>query len=366
MCALHLWGPTEMNLMQNYLIETPTQLSKIIEQSQVLFKDISKQKFTQIIMVGSGTSFHSGIQMAQIMRKQSGVSVVAYYPFQITAELLRKTNKSVLFIGISQGGSSLSTYDAMQLAKEAGCTVATMCGEKGAYLDSLADIALTVDIGEEKAGAKTKGYYATKLNLLLLAEYIGLENGTIDEAKFDKDFSNFEHCLSIYPEALKRANNWVKGHQEELSKAENIRIVGPASLYGDTLECALKLLETIQIHVTGYEFDEFVHGIYNAIDSKSVVFFIDNGTEKRIKKIQEVLGEWTDHLYTIDFSQGKSSKSFGYGIKVDPALKTFIAPLIFQVMAGAVPEVKGIDPTQPKDPYFHQKLQSKKFGYKVS
>ncbi|MEB3364073.1 hypothetical protein SDC49_11110 [Lactobacillus sp. R2/2] len=42
-----------------------------------------------------------------------------------------------------------------------------MAGEKDAYIDQIADEVMTVNIGEEKAGAKTKGYYSTKLNLLL-------------------------------------------------------------------------------------------------------------------------------------------------------------------------------------------------------
>ena len=352
-----------MNLIQQYLKETPAQLRKIIAGSQELFENIAEQGYTQVIVVGSGTSFHSGTQMAQLMRKRSGIRVASYYPFQVTPELLRNSNRHCLFVGISQGGSSLSTYDAMNLAKKAGCTVATMCGEKDTYLDSIADEIFTVNIGEEKAGARTKGYYATKMNLLLLAEYIGIGNHTVDQQQFDQDMQAIDSVLDVFLEALKRAVHWVTENRERLSKADNIRIVGPASLYGDTLESALKLLETCQVPVTGYEFDEFVHGIYNAVDEKSTIFIMDNGTEKRIKKIREVLGQWTDKIYTVDFSQEKRVDRFGYGVTVVPEFETFICPLVFQVMAALVPELKGIDPTQPKDPEFHQKLNSKKFGY---
>ena len=159
--------------------ETPKQLEMIIEGSEQLFENIAKQNIERIMITGSGTSYHSGAQVQQLMRVKSGIEVESYYPFAVTPELFNGNRKKTLFIGISQGGSSFSTYDAMKVAKEQGCIIGTMAGEKNAYIDQIADEVLTVNIGEEKAGAKTKGFYATKLNLLLLAEYIGLNNGSL-------------------------------------------------------------------------------------------------------------------------------------------------------------------------------------------
>lgn len=352
-----------MNLIQSYLKETPTQLDKIVEESQSLFESVVKKDIKKIIITGSGTSYHSGLQMQQLMRVKSGISVNATYPFQITPEIFDENNSKTLFIGISQGGSSLSTYNAMEIAKNKGCIIATMAGEKDAYIDQLADDVLTVDIGEEKAGAKTKGYYATKLNLLLLAEYIGVENGHLSQSDFDADQESLKKTLKEYSIALNRSLEWVEQNKEELAKADNIRVVGPGQLYGDVLESALKLLETCRVPVTGYDFDEFIHGIYNAIDEKSTVLFMDDGSEPRVNKIVEVLGQWTGRLYVIDVSDTKDSHKFGYNVQVSKDFQTFIFPLVFQVMASVLPELKGVDPSQPKDPNFHQELGSKKYNY---
>lgn len=72
----------------------------------------------------------------------------------ITKDTFKGKNEKTLIIGISQGGSSYSTYNAMKLAKECGCITASMAGCENALIDEAADYILTVYCGEEKAGAK--------------------------------------------------------------------------------------------------------------------------------------------------------------------------------------------------------------------
>lgn len=352
-----------MNLIQKYIKETPNQLNKIIKENSSLFSNVINRNIDRIIITGSGTSYHSGVQMQQIMRIKSGVEVDAYYPFFITPEFLRGNNQRTLFIGISQGGSSFTTYDAMKIAKEKGCIIATMAGEKNAYIDELADEVLTVDIGEERAGAKTKGFYATKLNLLLLAEQIGLHNGTLNNEIFNQDLQEIKQTLSVFPQAYERAKEWVEKNKSNLAKLDNVRVVGPSSFYGDVLESALKILETCRVPVTGYEFNEFIHGVYNAIDEKSTVFFMDDGTEPRLTKMLEILGQWSDKLYIVNFSGTSDSHSIGYDVKVPKDMQTFIFPLLFQIMASTLPELRGVDPSKPKDPKFHMELGSKRYNH---
>lgn len=352
-----------MNLIQEYISSTPDQLKKIVAGSKDLFASVAKRNIKKVIITGSGTSYHSGLQMQSLMRKRSGIEVLAFYPFMLTPDFFVGDNSSTLVIGISQGGSSFSTFDAMKTAKEAGCIIGTMAGEKDAYIDQIADEVMTVNIGEEKAGAKTKGYYSTKLNLLLMADYIGLANGTINQNQFDQDINNLNVTLEQFPHAYERALSWAEEHKEKLAKMDNLRVVGPGMLYGDVLEGSLKVLETCRMPITGYDFDEFIHGIYNAMNDKASVLIFDNGTEPRCEKMIEVLGDWTNNLYLIDTSDANSGNHFGYDVNVPQDFETFIFPLILQVMASIVPTVLGFDPNSPKDPNFHMKLGSKKFNH---
>ena len=172
----------------------------------------------------------------------------------------------------------------MKLAKSKGCITASMAGEEQAFIDEMADFVLTVHCGPEKAGAKTKGFYCTKLNLLLLALYLGLEQGTISEETFEQQIQGVKTAAGQFQAVYETSLKWISANQERLVTAKEIRVTGPAAIYGDVLESALKLLETMRCPVSGYEFEEFIHGIYNAINEDSMVFILDNGDEPRSEK----------------------------------------------------------------------------------
>ncbi len=54
-----------------------------------------------------------------------------------------------------------------------------------------------------------------------------------------------------------------------LRDSADIRLTGPATLFG-TVQRGLKMLvETLRRPVSGYEFEEFIHGIYNAFNAQS-------------------------------------------------------------------------------------------------
>ncbi|MFG1199863.1 hypothetical protein ODR38_05860 [Pediococcus acidilactici] len=84
-----------MNLIQKYMQETPKQLEMIIEGSEQLFENIAKQNIERIMITGSGTSYHSGAQVQQLMRVKSGIEVESYYPFAVTPELFNGNRKKI-------------------------------------------------------------------------------------------------------------------------------------------------------------------------------------------------------------------------------------------------------------------------------
>ncbi|MGO2096784.1 MAG: SIS domain-containing protein [Candidatus Microbacterium stercoravium] len=344
--------------IEDYIAETPQWLDRIRQGSAELFAGISEKKFDRIILTGSGTSYHSAIQTEQTIREFTGLAVHSVYPFAVTRELIGDGART-LFVGISQGGGSQSTYDAMNIAQNAGCTIASMSAADDTYIDRLADYRLKVVIGDEFAGAKTKGYYGTKLTLLLLGQAIGRANGTIDEAAAEEFGSRLDSTIARFPEVFERTNAWVSAHLDEFASSQDLRFVGPKSLFGDTLEVALKTLETMRVPVTGYEFDEFIHGIYNAVNDGSYVVFMDDGSIPRMQRMVEVLSEWSDHIYVVA-NHDAPYVDLNIGDVPADELQTFYFPMTGQLLAALVPWQKGYDPTPPKDPTFHDKLSSKR------
>ncbi|MBT2655265.1 SIS domain-containing protein [Bacillus sp. ISL-18] len=348
--------------IEDYLQETPARMNEIIEQADEIFADVRTKDIDRIIVTGSGTSYHSGLQVHKAMQHFLGIRVDIYYPFAIDELTFIGDNSRTLVIGISQGGSSYSTYNAMKLAKEKGCLIASMAGQENALIDEPADFILTVRCGEELAGAKTKGFYCTKLNLILLSLQLARETGKLTKEQYADEIAELkksaDHFLKIYDTSLQ----WVETNKEKLAQAKEIRVVGTSEVYGDTLESALKMLETLRVPVTGYEFEEFIHGIYNAVNEDSTLIILDTGVEKRVEKLINVLSEWTENIYVIGKDAGEATQNMKADFSNHAYYKTFEYIIPIQLICAKVPELKGVNPSIPKDPQFHMKLESKKFN----
>lgn len=349
-----------MNLIEKYLKETPIKMTEIIDKSDLLFAKIKNCSYDRIILTGSGTSFHSAQQMREYMQRTLGIEVSALYPFMVTDSTFNSFQGKSLVVGISQGGKSFSTYNAMKLARSKGAETASMSGDSNAFIDEAADHILTVHCGEEKAGAKTKGFYCTKLNLMLMALHMAKTKGTLSTSDFDVSIKNINVAIDNFVEVYRQSEEWVEQNMDAFVQAKEIRVIGTSELYGDTLEGALKLLETIRIPVTGYEFEEFIHGIYNAIDADSTLFVIDTGKESRLCKLVELLSEWTRNIYVIGKNAMKDPKHLQLNIMADMDCQTFNFLLPIQIICAKIPNFKGIDASNPKDPLFHMKVGSKK------
>ena len=351
-----------MNLIERYLQETPAKMGEIIEKSSDLFSGICGESFDRIIVTGSGTSFHAALQAHKYMEKILSVEVMALYPFIITEKLFKKFQNRTLLIGLSQGGGSVSTYNAMKLAREQGVVTASMCGLEGAPVDEMADYILTVHCGEEEAGAKTKGYYCTKLSLMLFALNMARSHGQVLPAEFDGHIERILKAKDRYLTVYRQSEEWLSENRGSLLNTKEMRVIGTTDLYGDVLEGALKLLETMRIPATGYEFEEFIHGIYNAVNEKSTLFIMDSGVEGRVTKLTEILSEWTDNIYVIGPNVEDNGKNLRADVVDDNDFHTFNFLIPIQLICAQIPPLMGIDPAVPKDPQFHVKLGSKKLN----
>lgn len=351
-----------MNLIECYLRETPSKLAEIVEHAPELFKEISGEKYDRIILTGSGTSYHSAAQMRPYLQRLLPTGVQALYPFQVSEELFTSQRGKTLLVGISQGGSSFSTYNAMKLARDCGAETASMAGSEGAFIDEVADFVLTVRCGEENAGAKTKGYYCTKLNLMLMTLHMAMAQEKIGEEYFRKQIKNVYDACACFTRVYDQSAEWIERNERKFMEAKEIRVVGPSELYGDVLESALKLLETMRCPVSGYEFEEFIHGVYNAIDENSTIILLNAGGEERMGKLVEILSEWTENVCVIGRDKARNTNDLQADICENTDSQTFNFILPLQLICSKIPPLRGVNPATPKDSQFHMKLESKKFN----
>ncbi|HCI6933927.1 TPA: SIS domain-containing protein, partial [Klebsiella quasipneumoniae subsp. quasipneumoniae] len=251
--------------VEDYMNETPARLLAMLTQTREdlwqAAKALADRGISRIILTGSGTSYHGALTARSFMQQWCGIPVDVYWPFLLDETALSLSDKA-LVIGISQGGGSLSTLAAMERARAAGHLTASMAGEAPAAIDQAADLILTVPCGEERAGAKTKGYHCTILNLILLALAVASRQQRLSDEERKALLVRMERTFNHLPTLIEASQAWVLNHARPLIDSADIRLTGPAGLFGTVQEGALKMLETLRCPVAGYEFEEFIHGIY--------------------------------------------------------------------------------------------------------
>lgn len=354
--------------MFEYICETPIVLKQIINDRKNITKEFV-EKFVdkdieQIYVLGSGTSYHAGLAAKNFLEELLNLKVITMYPTQFERSE-RVFNKKTLVIGMSQGGQSLSTVAGLDAATKLGLYTAAVSENPTALIFEHAQTSTRIEVGNEKCGAKTKGYAGTSVTLMMMLIELALAKGITSQETVDSYFERMNKVIENLPNIVKASTEWYGRIKDEFLPAKRIIVVGYDGMYADVLEGALKVLETVRQGVTGYDIEEFFHGIYNSITESAHLFYLasEGDYKPRTVKLVEILSEWTPHNYIIGSPSGidhPTEKDCIVQFVEDPLFSSWEYIIPMQVLACLAPQDLGINPDIPKDPQFHARIGSKK------
>lgn len=314
----------------------------------------------QIYIVGSGTSYHAAVAAKNVLEELLDLKIIPMYPMEFK-DNERVFNKNTLVIGISHSGTSTSTIHALNKAAELGLATIACTAVHDSVLLQHADAKLYVEIGIENVGPKTKGYIGCIVTLYQFAMLCALEKGKIKEADVKTLTEEILSATDAIPSIMDSFKVWYEVNAEELKKAKRVIVVGYEENASSVLEGTLKVLETIRRSVVGYELEEFLHGIYNSIDSETYIIYLGSKGQyyQRLLNLKNYLDEKTEHGFLITFDESKAcKKNFIYPfISGRFSLLQYIIPL--QMLANLLSKDLGINCNIPSDPLFHKKMNSK-------
>lgn len=361
---IELKGDGVMNGILNYINEEPAVLKKVLDNRKDIFtgfvKKLLKESIDRIIIVGSGTSYHSGVAAKDFIEKMTGREVTVEYPYVFIDHANYYKGKAYV-IGISQSGTSTSTIDALQKAKQLGYPTIAITGEDDSAILEFSEDDMIMPCGKELAGPKTKGYVVTVLMLYTLALELAVESQKFKHDNYDRYIKQIYQLVDNLPHVIEASLSWYDKNKQDMIKAQKISVVGYRQNYATAMEGALKLLECVRCPAAPYEFEEYLHGPYNAIDEDSYIILIKSPGEEetRSKLLYEIACEYTEHVYVISNENTDDDKWLNanfYNENCYTPLE-YIVPI--QVLAACIPPEIGIDPFIPKYPDFHRRMHSK-------
>lgn len=131
--------------------------------------------------------------------------------------------------------------------------------------------------------------------------------------------TTFNHLPTFIRASRVRALNYAR----PLINSADIRLTGPARLSDTVQEGALKALGTLHHPVTGYEPEEFIRGVYNALNGHSTLIILDPLPGEHQDRLTEIPGDWTRHVYRIGLQVENNDKNMSFALISDPDLAAF-------------------------------------------
>lgn len=348
-----------INESEKYCLEIIKERKRITEK---FIHIVKSEDIKEVILIGSGTSCHAAMIVKPFLEDICKVNVTAMFPM-VFMDQVKNFRPGTLVIGLSQSGTSSSTIQALIYAKKNHIKTVSLSSEFQSDITLISDTNVLIMCGNEKAVAKTKGYHATIVTLYVCALEWALSLGLIESELYNEYIERLTKVIKNFTTVINQSEIWYNAIKDDLMDAKSFMIIGAEHQLGNVMEAALKLVETVRIPGAGYELEEFMHGIYNAISSDTYIFYFAQPSKylDRLIKLKNYLLRKTSHQYSIIQSSSvfKTNTDCSIDFVEDSYFSGLEYIIPFQILCHYLPGQFGIDPFISGDPMFHSIMQSK-------
>jgi glucosamine 6-phosphate synthetase-like amidotransferase/phosphosugar isomerase protein len=352
--------------MYDYILESKEAVRNIVANREQIFAGalayLEGKIIDQIYILGSGTSYHSAVAAKKLAEDILDRKVINMYPMEFV-DNEKVFNDNTLVIGISHAGRSSSTIAALDKARKLGLYTISMTAEKDRPITEHADANVYIEIGDEFAGPKTKGFIGSIATIQILAMMYAKQLGNTDEKTIESLCAQMLETTDQIPDIAAKAWDWYKANKADLLKCRRLIVLGYDACMASMLEGTLKILEAVRYSVTGYELEEFMHGVYHSIDENTYMLYLGMKGRHydRMRRMKTYFAnERNAHNYevTSETGLGDDARNFVYPFRNHEYFAAMEYVIPCQVIARKLSLDLGIDCNISSDPDFHKKMGS--------
>lgn len=291
---------------------------------------------SRVVFIGSGTSYNVSNLALSLFNRIVKVDATAPYPtefanYGVGLNPAEADPSSVLCVAISQSGTSISTCDALAVARQKGFRTLVLTCDPESRAASLADTVVPLLAGDEQTGPETRGYTASVLSVYLWAHATAAATGALTAAEADAAIAEAGDVVDRFQEVIEESEAWYDRNRPGLLHAGRINILGLGIDYGTMLEGTLKVAEMLRVPVIGNLVEEHMHGPTYALrpDHGNLIVGSDEAEFDRIIAIRNALREHAPatHVITCRDFEGADERDIVFSVKAGP----FLAPLLYTV-----------------------------------
>jgi glucosamine--fructose-6-phosphate aminotransferase (isomerizing) len=307
----------------------------------------------RVMLIGCGTSLNAAQVGRHLVERYSGLPAEA----ESASEFRYRDpfiGPNTLVVSIGQSGETADTVAAMQMVKDKGGRLITICNSEGSQASRIADGSLYMRSGIEIGVASTKTFVASLTILNLLAIYLGQSRGALEPAKFQELVDGLAQLPRLMGELIADSSVYQQMAQE-YANFDNFLFLGRGMNSAIASEGALKLKEISYIHAEGYPAGEMKHGPIALIDSAMAIVALapkDALYDKVANNIKEVKARDGQVLAVLTEGDNQLAADVDHALYI-PEAPEHIIPLLatvpLQMLAYHIALLRERDVDQPRN-----------------
>ena len=246
--------------------------------------DLNKSRLLDInhlIILGCGTSFHSGLWALDIYKNLDIFDTIVSYDgaeFQVS-DIPKKGNTGVILL--SQSGETKDLHRCIKIAKDYDLISIGVVNVIDSLIARETDCGVYLNAGREVGVASTKSFTNQCVVLAMIAIWFSQNRGTCIEKrkKIINDLRNLSYQMQNILNNIENINVLVN----KIKNNNSCFILGKGSAEAIAKEGSLKLKEIAYIHAEGYSSSALKHGPFALIEKDLPIILLDINEEYRDK-----------------------------------------------------------------------------------
>jgi glucoselysine-6-phosphate deglycase len=305
---------------------------EFVKPFEQLFK---KHSYKKVLFFGSGTSYNASQIAAYYFKHIVGIDAAGCYPTVFMnyekpdwADILKKDE--ILFVGISQSGTSISTINVMKWAKKQGYQTVALTENLKSEITKHVDTTIHLLCGKELTPPETRGYTVTLLTLYLWALAAAVTVGKMDKTAYKAALAETKQFVGKFEMVVKESESWFDRNATTIVSSDRIYVLGYGIDYGSALEGMLKIGEMLRVPSIGYEIEEYSHGPTMALNGKTTIFMIGSDEEEwgRCLQFRTAFKKYTERVHLVTCKEtAHDDRDVVFSVKTNK----YLAPIMYTV-----------------------------------
>lgn len=301
----------------------------------------------EVVFTGCGSAYNASLTLASTFQHVTGlraraVTAAELYLFPETAFVAKS---KYLVVALSRSGETTETVKACNVAKERDCRILCLTCWRHSRLERLADVAVILDMANERSMVATQSVTAMMLAMQLLAGQITGEDEYLSQLR---ELPSWGEKIVVKSLPLAEAIGRDKG-------ITKFAFVGSGSYFGLARESQLMTREVTLHPSDAYPIMDFRHGPQSYVDESMLITVLlsDRGRHEEIQFIREMKGLGAK-IYVICEEAGVEVESLvDHVTALESRLPDFVRSILYlppiQLMAYYSSLSRGQDPDNPRN-----------------